>query len=130
MGIGCQAVESCRFTWRRRVDKSQVKAEETRCIDLRPESGASKAVGQPVLRFVYFPCPSQTGVRLLFRIPLVPSKVKGSSSFTTPPPCLIRPQSRRVLRKSIHLPRWKTIAAPERQILTSAASAAEFSRHF
>gem|GEM_PF-3570312 len=33
-------------------------------------------------------------------------------------------------KKKYPLPRWKTIAAPERQILTSAASAAEFSRHF
>jgi hypothetical protein len=50
-----------------------VKAEETRCVDLKPESGASKAVGLPDLRFVYFPSLSQTGVRLLLRIPLVPS---------------------------------------------------------
>ena len=53
MGIGCQAVESCRFTWLRRVDKRQVKAEETRCEGLRPEPGASKAVGLPDLRFGY-----------------------------------------------------------------------------
>src|ERR1700741_575952 len=96
-----------------------MKVEDIRCIDLEHEPVAGKVFGQADLRFVYLLCPSQAGARPLLLIYLVPSKVRISSLFTTPPPFPIPAQSLRVLRRSIRLPRWKTIGAGEKSCFSA-----------